>query len=152
MSHVRLLPLRDGGVALVDADVLVWAKRYVWKLSDWGYVTKGDGRALHRMVLGLEPGDKRQGDHKNGNKRDCQRNNLRIVTLAQNKQNLRPRRMYDGKPPASQYRGVFRHGKRWLVQHYLDRKCYYGGIYDTEEEANEVAIEWRKQHMPFTTN
>jgi hypothetical protein len=160
---LKMLKLQGGERALVDADVYEWAQRWQWKLSDWGYVIRaGNNRSLHRMVLGLEPGDKRQGDHKNGNKLDCRRSNLRIVTYAQNRQNERARRTYGGKPPASKHRGVFRrseaymakraNGKPWYVKHKFEGKEHLGGHYATEEEANQVAIEWRKQHMPFSTN
>ena len=42
---------------------------------------------MHRVILGLEYGDKREGDHKNHNGLDNQRSNLRISEGAQNKMN-----------------------------------------------------------------
>lgn len=148
---IKMLRL-EGANVLVDADVYEWAQHVRWKIGDWNYAVNPSGVPLHRLILGLEVGDARQGDHKNGNKLDCRRSNLRVVTYAQNRQNERARRTYGGVPPASKYRGVFWSRNRWLVQHYLEGKCYYGGTYTDEEEANQAAIAWRKQHMSFSTN
>ena len=146
----------------VDRDIGLWAKDVAWKISDWGYVINPSGYSLHRMILGLPRGDKRQGDHKNGNKLDNRRTNLRIVTYAQNRQNEQPRRTYAGKPPRSKHRGVFHrsrafmakrpNGKPWYIKHRLDGKEYFGGSFHTEEEAANAAKAWRKEHMQYATN
>src|SRR6266568_4479608 len=39
---------------------------------------------LHRLILGLQPGDPRKGDHKNLDTLDNQRSNLRIASNGQN--------------------------------------------------------------------
>jgi hypothetical protein len=152
----------EGGFCRVDSDVYEWARHRRWKINPRGYVVNPSGRPLHRMILDLAVGDRRQGDHKNGNKLDNRRSNLRIVTYAQNRQNERPRKTYAGKAPKSKHRGVFHrpeafmakrpNGKPWFVKHRLDGKEHLGGSFHTEEEAAAAAVAWRKEHMPFSVN
>lgn len=52
-----------------------------------GYIQfreKGKMQLLHRYVMGLLPGDKREVHHMNGDKKDNRRANLRIVSRAEN--------------------------------------------------------------------
>lgn len=160
----KLLRLEDGGFCRVNAADYDWLRQWKWKRADrGGYpIRTKDSRSMHRLLLELEVGDRRQGDHKNGNVLDNRRDNLRIVTYAQNRQNEKPRKTYAGKAPKSKYRGVFYrsaafiakrpNGKHWFVKHRLDGRECFGGSFNTEEEANEAAIEWRKENMPFAVN
>lgn len=141
------LRARDGSVRAVaqiddeDAD-LVLAHR--WKLTAKGYAQReqrvdGGWRSvrMHRLILGLAPGDLRQGDHINGDRLDNRRANLRICEASQQAQNVR--RLRDLP------RGVSRQGGRYearVRQHYL-------GLYATPEEAAAVAAASRGRHMPF---
>lgn len=154
-----LIPLRDmrGNVrtyALVDAcDAHHTAHR--WCLNTDGYATRmlpkrerRPGRTaakLHREILGLEAGDRLEADHLNGNRLDCRRSNLRVVTKRQNKQNLAS---YRGA--RSSYRGVSWLKGKWTARVRLNGTLHYLGSYDTEERAAEVAQAFRVQHMPFT--
>ena len=47
---------------------------------------------MHRYLLGLEYGDPRKGDHKDTDRRNNRRGNLRICTVAQNVRNSGLRR------------------------------------------------------------
>ncbi len=58
-------------------------------VNNRGYILfwdKGNGRMqlLHRHVMGLQPGDKRQVHHINEDKKDNRRANLQIVTCSEN--------------------------------------------------------------------
>jgi hypothetical protein len=68
---------------------------------------------MHRFILGLQPGDKRQGDHINGNSLNNQRCNLRIATNSQNGANARKH-----SNNTSGYKGVTWNRKlqKWRVQ------------------------------------
>lgn len=44
-------------------------------------------------------------------------------------------------------RGVTAHRNRWQAQVRVDKKYHYLGLYDTAEEAGEVAAEFRRTHM-----
>lgn len=51
---------------------------------------------MHRQILGLEHGDTRKGDHRDGDTLNNQRRNLRIATVAQNSQNKKKQRSKSG--------------------------------------------------------
>lgn len=113
------------------------------RLGSHGYaVIRGSGRQLlHRVILGLTPGDGRVVDHKDRNKLNCSRSNLRVGTQADNTQNL----------PRSEYCGTHPNRKRWGARAKSDGRTVWLGTYDTREEAAAVAREYRKQHYRFTT-
>lgn len=105
---------------------------------------------LHREILGLKFGDRRQADHISRDRLDCRRENLRIVTQAQSMQN----RNGWGK---SQHRGVSPAGNgRFQAYTYVSlggrqRKISLG-LYDDEDQAGAIAAEFRKMVMPFATD
>lgn len=89
--------------ALVDDADVALVSAYRWHL-DKGYARSWNGGneiAMHRLILGLTKGDRREGDHISRNRRDNRRANLRVATRAQNRQNL-------GIRPTSRARGVCR--------------------------------------------
>ncbi len=160
---MRRIPLhnRDGSVrayALVDDQDYDLINIYTWYMTSEGYVART--ASLHglkrtvwmsREVLGLAYGDGLKADHKNRNRLDNRRSNLRVVTDAQNQQNrsAEGNQTFQGSPTSSRHRGVsmYRNGM-WRVQIQLDGKKYHLGYFDDEEEAGRVAIEARRQAMP----
>lgn len=97
--------------ALVDDADYDWLSQHKWgvRTTANGYqyaVVAGGGASMHREILGLTKGDGLEGDHKDGDTLNNQRDNLRIATATQNKQNKRRR------SPATGFKGV-----------YLDRQC-----------------------------
>lgn len=144
---------RDGSIcahAIVDDADFEWASRWRWCLATIGYVVRRpSGRTvyLHRELLGLEPGDGLEGDHRNGDRLDNRRENLRIASHAENQQN----RHYGWG--TSLHRGVCwdkAHGC-WRASAMLDGKRYYLGLFAVEEDAAEAAAAFRAKHMPFAT-
>jgi hypothetical protein len=103
---------------------------------------------MHRFVLGLRKGDPRKVDHKNRNRLDNRRENLRVVTSAENAQNLE--RNYG----RSRHRGVAWHKvtKKWRAVVRLDGRQHHLGYFDDEDEAGAVASAFRAQHMPFSSD
>ncbi len=101
---------------------------------------------LHREVLGLAFGDPLQGDHINRNRLDNRRENLRVVTAAEQRQNCTAGR------GASSHRGVaFRPDKTarpWHAYANLNGKRTNIGFFATEDEAAEAARAWRLANMP----
>jgi hypothetical protein len=143
------LPLRnrEGEViafATIDKADLALVGGIRWAFTSNGYVQgwpqgrSGGQVLLHRYLLGLQPGDPRQGDHRNRNRLDNRRSNLRVATPAQNSQNT-PRPRGNAYPA----------GDRWIAQVMLGRRNIHLGTFDTQAEAQEVAAAWRRQHMPF---
>lgn len=136
----------------IDAVMQVWN----WTLNDSGYavhtmeINRGGGRRgsrvyrLHRMILGLPHGDPREGDHINGNRLDCRRANLRIVTRKENSQNMASHR--DALSP---YRGVswFAPKGKWMARAHIDGKSHHLGYFDDDAKAGEVAQAFREAHM-----
>lgn len=98
---------------------------------------------VHRWVLGLQHGDRRIGDHINGNKLDNRRSNLRIVDASGSSQNVSGR----GR---SRFRGVYpQRSGRWQARVKFQGETHYLGTYATEEEAAVVAEAKRHELMPF---
>lgn len=148
-----MLPLRarDGSVRAwtrVDAADAPMLAQWRWSLHSNGYVYRletVDGRKhavrLHRLLLGLSRGDDRQADHVNRDRLDNRRANLRVVTGAENKQNVRAR------GGTSRFRGVALHRPgRWIAR--FGR--VYLGVFTTEEEAAAAAARYRAQYLPFS--
>lgn len=102
--------------------------------------------AMHRQILGLEAGDGCEVDHRNGDGLDNRRSNLRLVTRAQNKQNVSARGGY------SKHRGVTfdRRRQKWKAQVKLNGTTHNVGRFDDELEAARAASAFRRQHMPFS--
>lgn len=72
--------------AYVDDDVYERAKQYSWRFCGKGYIGTGVNVVyLHVFVMGIQTG--KEVDHKNGNKLDCQRHNLRFLTHSENMHN-----------------------------------------------------------------
>jgi hypothetical protein len=135
--------------ALVDEEDFWELNGYRWHLSGLeGYVTRrvpksgGLKITMHRHVLGLEPGDPREGDHINRDPLDNRRSNLRVVNDLMQGQN----RSAWG---ASGVRGaslVRRTGKyRAVVK--TEGQSFYLGSFRFKEEAGAVCREFRLKHM-----
>jgi hypothetical protein len=149
----RYLPLLDGrdgslvGFTAVDAeDALRFGDR-PWRRGRMGYAVRwqdGSTVYLHRLILGLARGDRREADHINRDKLDNRSNNLRVATRLENGQNL------PSQAGTSRFRGVSRAKKRWVASVKLRGKRHQLGTFATEEEAARVASEFRRQHMPFS--
>lgn len=104
---------------------------------------------MARRIVGLKHGDKRQVDHINRDRLDNRRENLRIVNGdAENRQNV------PARGGTSRFRGVSYDSSRdsWVAQAKakgagrLMKRC------SSEVEAARVAREWRREHMPFSTD
>ena len=100
-ATMKTIPLTKGKFAIVDDEDFDRINKHKWyahKSRNNFYAERevrlpgGVRRTIkmHREILGLEYGDKRQCDHKNQNSLDNRRGNLRICTTAQNQQNQKP--------------------------------------------------------------
>ncbi len=155
------ISLSNGRVAIVDDEDFERVNRINWSPHSEGYAIGYDpdlyvsgqpaSKALvllHRYVLGLKPGDRRRTDHRNHNKLDCRRQNLRLGTQVDNMMN-RAQTIREGF--SSRYRGVNRRGDKNgnltndRGYRYLPSKPFaaayrgkYLGISETEEDAAEL--------------
>ena len=146
------IPLRNRegqtiAVALVDDEDRERVEHYRWHRTHWGYVTRSTPRPecrliwLHREVMGLSPGDGLEVDHRDGNKLDNRRSNLRVATRQQNAQNVARHR----------YRGVswFKPAGLWQAKVTLGGVQHHLGYFRDREKAREAAVAFRAEHMPF---
>ena len=144
-----------GHAALVDAADFDWLNQWRWQFAS-GYAVRSTWRngkrvmyRMHREILGLRFDDGLEADHINLDRLDNRRENLRIVTPAQNKQNTRSR-----PRGRSRFRGVYWHAanQKWVAQVRLNGKSNYLGSFSDEAEAAGAAARFREEHMPFALN
>lgn len=149
---MKLIPVHDrsGIVAYAKVDDSDYADlaSVRWSIGR-GYARRNAGgrvELMHRRILGLTIGDGLHTDHVNGDPLDNQRENLRVVTHAQNMQNTTAR-----TGATSRHRGVYRkpNGK-WCAGGRLNGREHYIGIFDSELDAARAAAAWRAEHLPFT--
>ena len=161
-DKVKKIPLRKKGGSVCahtlvgDAD-FEWLNRWQWHLGTHGYAsrtteTARDGKRMylmHRQILGLGHGDRRQGDHRNRNRLDNQRSNLRIAARGA-RDNSQNQGLYSTNK--SGYRGVSwcKRTRKWSAQVALNGQSPYLGMYDTPEEADRAVKAFRAEHMPFS--
>ncbi len=149
---------KDVVTVFIDSDLWSELSRFSWQVSKHGYVFRrvyagkrpnGTSRQrdlyLHRHILGLSKGDGKTGDHVNRDRLDNRRENLRVVTKAENAQNR------SGKGSRSLPRGVHRRGKGFQARATLNGTRTLLGTFPTIEEANSVVVAWRKEHVPYST-
>ena len=140
---MKQIPLTQDKFAMVDDADFNWLNQWKWcacymkgnyyvmRASSLGS-SKAQSVYMHREILGLKRGDKRQGDHRNHNTLDHRRNNLRVCTPQQNQMNQKPHRS-----KMSKYKGVswLKRRKKWRASIGLDGKKKSLARFDTEEEA-----------------
>jgi hypothetical protein len=131
-----------------DKDRHILADGY-WTLTVRGYVARcvsnsGNREFLHDLIA--RPSNGFVVDHKNGNKRDNRRENLRIVTQAENVQN----RAFLNKNNKTGYRNVqyVPRLKRWKAEVKINRKSYHLGYFASPTAAAHAATEFRRHNMP----
>ena len=139
--YCRLIPLTKGMHAIVDAADYKWLMQWKWNAS-WNqtvngfYAKRGGGGGpttqMHRVILGLEKGDGKKGDHKNQCTIDNRRKNLRDASNPQNTQNQGRR-----SDNTSGYKGVdFHQGSgKWRARIVVGGKRESLGLFWTKEEA-----------------
>lgn len=155
---MREISLSRGLVTLVDdADWgTLTAVKWSAAVDRWGgaYASRlarfSDGTyhalSMHRQIMGLGLGDRRQVDHADRNGLNNQRHNLRLATPSQNGANQRKPRTNYGLPCSSPYRGVFLNRRRgkWQAAIRVDgQKRHLGCFADeaTAARAYDVAAE-----------
>jgi hypothetical protein len=100
------------------------------------------GVLMHREVLGLERGDRRQADHINRDRLDNRRANLRAVTGQENACNVASR------PGTSRFRGVSWYAVtgKWKAQARFKGQHHYMGYFMIEADAAAAVNEfWRSR-------
>lgn len=143
------VPLANGrGVALIDDEDADFVLARRWYRSN-GYAACSPEHhvtmPMHRMLFGLLKGDPLEVDHINGDRLDNRRENLRVCTRAENRQNT------PAIGGSSKHRGVGWHKQKskWRAFAQLNGRYVHLGMFDDEEVAAEAARAYRREHMPF---
>ena len=139
---MREIQLTQGKVALVDDLDYEWLnqwKWYAWRGGCGSYYAvrnascsaEGPARVyMHRLILGLEPGDARWADHINHDGLDNQRCNLRTVTPQENAWNFGTTKGYTWAA----------HAKKYKAQIYVNGKNKNLGYFDSQQEARRCYL------------
>jgi hypothetical protein len=152
---MKAIPLTRGLVTLVDDDDYEWISQWKWYAS----VVKGerkfyattdlDGRSIkmHRIILGLQPRDGVEVDHRDGDSLNNQRHNLRQATHSQNMANIGLR-----KTNKSGYKGVHwnKRAGKWMSQiRKKGTRIHLGTFTDAEEAARAYDAKAKELHGDF---
>ncbi len=132
---------------------LFWKKRpsnrvivgtEVGNYNDQGYKVcrfKGKAIRVHRIIWAITKGENPNEfiDHINGVKDDNRLENLRLVSNAQNLQNMKRAKGYT----------FHKKNKKWTAQIAVNKKHSYLGSFDTEEEAHAAYLKAKQELHPF---
>lgn len=142
MSWLRYKIASDYAVGIFDSEAemlfdisdLELISSHSWHIDDQGYPrTYADGSMirLHRLLIPEVP-DGFVVDHKNREKLDNRRMNLRVVTQKENNQNISVKSNNTSGVP-----GVFfdKRARRWRAQICKDGKTTHVGIFDCFNDA-----------------
>ncbi len=135
---MKTIKTKRGDEILVDDDDYEWLSSMKWNLDGHGYAKNGkflrrtENRKvriksvwMHRLIMNAQKGQ--MVDHKNRNRLDNRRENLRFATHSQNQANRKVTSKHG-------FRGVHKEGGKWVA------RCSKDGvrswtIHDTIEEA-----------------
>lgn len=144
---MKEISLTQGKFAIIDDEDFELVSKYKWyaQLAANGFwyavSSKHPQIQMHRLILGLKPGDGEQVDHANRNSLDNQRCNIRLCTPSQNMANTKK---YSGGRADfwglnSKYKGVSRNRPgKWHVQIQVNGKTIHLGSYSDEMVAAQV--------------
>jgi hypothetical protein len=128
-----------GKVAVIDDEDYPLIANYKWHASRSRYVwyaksnVRNNGKKttiqMHRVLLGLVPGDGVVVDHRDGDGLNNRKSNLRASTNAVNMQNKKHVAAMSGSM------GVHKFRHKWRVNVMRDGKRYEVGVFDTIEAA-----------------
>lgn len=138
MKEITLTQGKVTFVDNIDYDVLKCYRWFVMKTPYTYYAYRTSKRQtikMHRTILGLQPGDKRECDHRDGNGLNNIRSNLRVCTHTQN---LQYQRKQAGG--TSRFKGVSwdSHYGKWRSQICVNNKRICLGRFDSEIDAARV--------------
>ena len=143
---VKKIALTRGKVALVNDTDYDYLNQWHWctykgRTTYYAKRNVGIGKykrrteRMHRLILGLQPGDKWLTDHKDGDGLNNQRSNLRACTAMQNAQSQRKR-----ESATSRYRGVYWHHRahKWCSRIRVNKILIYLGLFNSEDQAAQT--------------
>lgn len=148
------VPITKGAIVIIDEEDGPRVTKRRWQLSAAGYAitqfqVNGKSRtvSMHRFVMNAQHG--MAVDHINGNRLDNRKLNLRVITNAENCQNLHGAR----SDSSTGIRGVFwsKKERRYRVRIWVRGKPISCGYFATLAEADAAAREARSRMMTHST-
>jgi len=127
---MKRIPLTQGKFSIVDDDDFEWLSKHKWTFNGYCAYRKVDDKNvyMHREIMKTPKG--MDTDHKNHNRLDNKKENLRIATRSQNSWNKK--KMDDN---TSGYKGISKKKKKWRARICVDGNHIYLGYYATKIEA-----------------
>ena len=137
---MKQIPLTQGRVALIDDEdfelirqwkwrTVLFDKKHLYVMSSIKRDNKWHNILMHRLIMNAQKGQ--EIDHRNGNRLDNRRSNLRFCTSSQNKMNMKKHK------GTSRYKGVSWQKQRgkWIAGIMLNYKKTHLGYFADEVEA-----------------
>lgn len=137
---MKLIPLTQGKFAQVDDEDFEWISKWKWFFHNKGYAARGAPRnaskkrqliMMHRVIINTPKG--LDTDHKNRNRLDNTKENLRLATRSENLYNSKVR--CDNK---LKMKGVYKKQSKYLSRISENGKRVVIGLFDTPEAAHEA--------------
>ncbi|GAA7771006.1 hypothetical protein RN01_29885 [Cupriavidus sp. SHE] len=99
---------------------------------------------MHRQIMGLQPGDRTQVDHIDGNTLNNCRSNMRLCTQKENKQNIRLK-----SSSQTRIKGVYYDAARdrWQAYICVDAKKIHLGRFKTSDEARNAYADAARKYF-----
>ena len=128
----KLIPLTQGKFAKVDNEDFERLKDINWQVIKQGYASSGTVGLMHRYIMNAP--DYLEVDHKEHDKLDNRKCNLRLASRSQNSANKPPR---EG---SSKYKGVCwdKRYQKWVSYIKFNYNKYFLGYFNTEEIAAQT--------------
>jgi hypothetical protein len=142
---MKEIPLTKGEVAIVDDQDYEWLMRYKWHAMHEGNICyaettprHGQNILMHKLILPVP--DDMEVDHKNRNKLDNRRCNLRAATHRQNSFNQGKYKTVGGEALTSPFKGVSWDAERekWRSTITIFKKQQMMGRFDNEHLAARI--------------
>ena len=153
---MRQIPLTQGKVALVDDTDYEWLNCFKWYAHQnhcTFYAERNVSLSknehtveyMHRLILGLQAGDRRQCDHRDGNGLNNCRSNLRVCTVAQNQRHQRLHyRNTTGFKGVTRRKRITRNP--YIAQIQVNNKHIHLGYYREKNEAKKARLKAEKKY------
>lgn len=142
---MKMIPLTQGKQAIVDDADYEYISQWNWVAQNTysgfyaGRIEDGRSVLMHRVITNAPAG--MDVDHKNSNRLDNRRTNLRVCTHRENLCNQGKR-----SDSTNKYKGVQKHHTKWRARLIVSGKIVFEQRFDSEEEAARAYDKAARKH------